>query len=804
MMRSLFAAVSGLRNHQLSLSVIGNNIANVNTIGFKTSRALFQEMLSETLQGASRPTLDAAGTNPVQVGLGMSVAAINSSFGQGQLQLTGNMMDMAVQGDGFFVLRDGRGSFYNRAGAFGFDAQGRMTAGQGLLVQGWLADDAGVIGSGSALSDIVLPFGQKSPARATTQVQLASNLDSAAEALNTITETGQLLATAQSTDDLTTLLNSSGQVLGMNAGDLVHVQYAGTGDTLVTNLSTMAEAPLDIQNGDTIVVGDGYGTANVTFNSAWTLSDLAAQIQTALNTTLGNETDIAVSVNSDGTLLFSNPVGGNNTDLTVTVSAAGRSVFNSLFSSIPVINGTASARSAETVVDRKLAAGQQFTNMSSFAAAVEQVFQLGSTGARVTFANGRVTFSNIDDGNASNDLVNVVLGKAGSPSLFESSMNLSGSDLALNATHTSDLLLDVAESTDQITDLYSNQGVHLGLSLGDVFTFDASEGGSPLSPTTFFVVGTGDGPRNDRQIQTLGGLVSELEDVLGLTTAGGVQIVDGSVRVEGRSGLSHELTNLRFNETNNNVLAAATAFNEVQAATDVTHETSIRVFDSLGESHLLTLLFTKDNDTVNRWTWAASVDQGTLLSGSTGSVTFGGDGSLNSFATDDGQLLQIDPANGAQGPLAIDFDAGTRGGIDGMTGFARESTTALVDQDGFTMGMLESIAIGADGVITGDFTNGTSRALAQLALADFSNPMGLMRDGGNGWQVTPNSGEPIIRRPGTASEVGAISAGTLEMSNVDIAQEFTGMIVAQRGFQANARTITTSDEMLVELVNLKR
>jgi flagellar hook protein FlgE len=120
------------------------------------------------------------------------------------------------------------------------------------------------------------------------------------------------------------------------------------------------------------------------------------------------------------------------------------------------------------------------------------------------------------------------------------------------------------------------------------------------------------------------------------------------------------------------------------------------------------------------------------------------------------------------------------------------------------MGTLESIAIGADGVIMGDFTNGTSRALAQLALADFSNPMGLMRDGGNGWLTTPNSGEPVIRRPGVGSEVGAISAGTLEMSNVDIAQEFTSMIVAQRGFQANARTITTSDEMLVELVNLKR
>src|SRR5262245_15602907 len=105
MMRSLFAAVSGLRNHQFSLSVIGNNLANINTIGFKNGRALFQEMLSETVRGASRPTADRAGTNPMQVGLGMAVAGVDTSFSQGQLQMTGNMLDMAIQGDGFFVFR---------------------------------------------------------------------------------------------------------------------------------------------------------------------------------------------------------------------------------------------------------------------------------------------------------------------------------------------------------------------------------------------------------------------------------------------------------------------------------------------------------------------------------------------------------------------------------------------------------------------------------------------------------------------------------------------------------------------------
>jgi len=809
-MRSLFAAVSGLRNHQLSLSVIGNNIANVNTIGFKTSRAIFQEMLSETLQGASRPAPGAAGTNPIQVGLGMAVGAVNSSFTQGQLQLTGNMLDMAVQGEGFFVLRTAGGEYYSRAGAFGFDGQGRLTAGQGTLVQGWMADSNGNIRSGAALSDVALPFGQTSPAQATTALRLQSNLDAGAEALSTITESGQLLAMAQSVDELPHLRNSHGQELGINDGDVLHVQYAATPDALVTNLSSISEAPLDIQNGDTIVISDGYGSANLTFNAGWTLQDLANEIQGILNNThptlpgLGNETDIQVSVNPDGRILFSNPAGGNNVDLTVTVSAAGRSVFNSIFTSIPVINGTSTAKSAEMTVDRKLVVGENFTNMISLAAAIEQVLKVGSSGASVVFNNGRFTFTNTDDGVASNDLTNLVVGKSGSASFFEEAMGLTGSDLDLGMSSTSDLLLDIAEDDDQLVDLYNLQGEHLGLTAGDVFTFDAREGGTQLSQTTFSVVNTGDGARSDRQVQTLGGLVDELEDVLNLTTVGGVELDDGVLRVTGKSGLSHELKDLTFNEANNDILGPSMAFSETQAATDVVHETSIRVYDSLGQTHLLSMVFTKDNDTDNRWEWEVSVDEGRIVSGGSGAVTFNGDGSLSAFTTDDGQPLQIDPASGANGPMVVSFQAGSRGEVNGITGFARESTAAIVDQDGFAMGTLESISIDSDGVITGDFTNGTSRQLAQVALASFKNPMGLLRDGANGWTSTANSGEPVIRRPGAGSEVGAISAGTLEMSNVDVAQEFTNMIVAQRGFQANARTITTSDEMLVELVNLKR
>lgn len=798
MMRSLYAAVSGLRNHQFSLSVIGNNLANINTVGFKTGRALFQEMLSETVRGASRPTDDRAGTNPLQVGLGMSVASVNTQFGQGQLELTGNMMDMAIQGDGFFVTRNGDQRYYSRAGAFEFDGQGRLTSGQGLIVQGWRADADGVIGSGSTLGDIRLPFGEKSPARATTSIQFASNLDAAAEALNTITETNPLLALAQSTDALPNLFSSSGTSLGIQDGDVVSLRFAGTAEALVTNLANASGAPLDLADGDAVVVNWGTGSGQFAFDDTMTLQDLASSIETVLAT---QEPGISVGVDAGGSLTFTNPSGGGGNDLTVTVSAVGRDAFNSLVTSVPVIDGTSTAKSHATQVVVELEQGVDFTNMNDFAAAVEGGLQLGSSGAAVVFQNGRLVY---DNSAGTSNLADVELTRPGATGSFTEAMALEGVALDIGSTLQSDLLLDTAAETDNLSDLYTLQGDSLGLASGDAFTFGANLGGSPISPATLFVGNTGDGSNADRQVQTLGGLLEEIEDVLDLRTAGGVRLEDGAIVIEGRSGLSRAISDVSMSETGSSALTSGMTFSETQAATDVTHEASIHVFDSLGEDHLLEITFTKDNDTPNRWTWEASTDSGAITGGGSGVVTFNGDGSLESFTTDDGGNIQIDPANGASGPITVDVNAGTRGGIDGITGFARSSTTAIVEQDGYKMGTLESVAVGQDGVITGIFTNGTSRALAQVGLASFKNPGGLQRDGGDGWRTSANSGEPVVRRPGTSGDVGMISPGTLEMSNVDIAQEFTNMIVAQRGFQANARTITTSDEMLVELVNLKR
>jgi flagellar hook protein FlgE len=179
MLRSMFSGVSGLRSHQTMMDVIGNNIANVNTVGFKSSSVIFQDLLSQALRGAGAPTTGTAGnggTNPAQVGLGVRVAGVATSFTQGAAQLTGRSTDMSIQGDGFFVVRQAGQQLFTRAGSLSFDALGRLTTSDGAVLQGWSADTSGAINTNAAVGDIAMPLGQAINPQATANVALGGNL----------------------------------------------------------------------------------------------------------------------------------------------------------------------------------------------------------------------------------------------------------------------------------------------------------------------------------------------------------------------------------------------------------------------------------------------------------------------------------------------------------------------------------------------------------------------------------------------------------------------------------------------------
>ncbi len=260
--------------------------------------------------------------------------------------------------------------------------------------------------------------------------------------------------------------------------------------------------------------------------------------------------------------------------------------------------------------------------------------------------------------------------------------------------------------------------------------------------------------------------------------------------------------------------AAATAGNELIVSTDPTnHATSIDVYDSQGNIHTLTMTFTKTSR-LNEWKWEATVPEPAQeMTGNTGVVSFTSEGSMRSFVygsfdgsgnftTTATEGFRFDPGYEINDTLIV-FNPGTIGEYDGITQTSAPFTTKATGQDGYGMGTLEGINIDVNGGIRAYFSNGVEKIIAAVVLADFTNEHGLMKVGDNQFRRTEPSGEPLY---GLAEdELGsAIESMFLEQSNVDLVQEFTEMIMAQRGFQANAKTITTSDQILQEVINLKR
>jgi flagellar hook protein FlgE len=253
-----------------------------------------------------------------------------------------------------------------------------------------------------------------------------------------------------------------------------------------------------------------------------------------------------------------------------------------------------------------------------------------------------------------------------------------------------------------------------------------------------------------------------------------------------------------------NLDSTADVYNAGPPETGGITNSSVTVYDSLGNRINVTLTFTKT--AANNWNWTASIPDPPPATTSTqvgaGTVTFNGDGTLQTVS---GSPITITPTSGA-GVMTVDIDFGTPtaaapGVFSGLTQTSGDSVVTARDQDGYASGSLSNISIDSGGRILGTFTNGTVQTLAQVMIARFNNPGGLDRAGDSNYDVTGNSGTPAIMEAG---ETSVIRAGALEQSNVDLADEFTKMITAQRGFQANARIITTSDEILQEVVNLKR
>jgi len=240
--------------------------------------------------------------------------------------------------------------------------------------------------------------------------------------------------------------------------------------------------------------------------------------------------------------------------------------------------------------------------------------------------------------------------------------------------------------------------------------------------------------------------------------------------------------------------------------------TALTVYDSLGNSHQLNIYFRKD--AANDWSWYAVVNSSDNANGTgdqvqgRGNMMFSTAGVLSDQDSMTSPTGGFDFTGGGSLNQSISFDFGTPvsssgTGSDGITQFGLTSATSFQNQDGYTSGSLQNITVSSDGLISGNFSNGRTSTIAQIALANFQSNEGLTRLGGNLFLESALSGQPIIGQPGSGGR-GNVSSNSLEQSTVDLAQEFVNMITSQRGFQANSRTITTTDQLLQELINLKR
>ena len=236
-----------------------------------------------------------------------------------------------------------------------------------------------------------------------------------------------------------------------------------------------------------------------------------------------------------------------------------------------------------------------------------------------------------------------------------------------------------------------------------------------------------------------------------------------------------------------------------------TYAATVRVYDALGGAHEVTITFTNRQTpplgtppagAVSSWDWSATVGGtpvGDFTTGTNTRLYFNGQGEIIGTTT---QQITITPTNGAP-PFTVNLD------LSQLTSLAAESIVQPIYQDGFPPGTLQEFTIGIDGTIQGVFSNGLSRPMGRIALSLFANPAGLFRLGNNMWRVTDNSGLPQVGAP-TTGGLGEINAGYLEQSNVDLGSEFADMIVTQRGFQANTRIVSVVDELLADVVNMKR
>ncbi|ATB70974.1 flagellar hook protein FlgE [Sulfurospirillum diekertiae] len=888
MMRSLWAGVTGLQAHQIAMDVEGNNIANVNTTGYKYSRANFSDLLSQTAKIATAPQGELGGKNAMQIGLGTQVSTVTKIFKQGSIETTDKTTDLAIQGDGFFVVSPDGGSTYKytRSGDFTFDANGNFVDTNGYIAQGWNRDKSTLaIDSTSPIANITIPPGLTTPANASTYIAVKANLDSGASVgthksviysldsnhgwvdtngngIQEATEThdendagSDIFNTSKALyergQDFGALFNSDGNAFSLTKGQGVWTSFAEA-RTNTTPITAPGTTNVDlVLNGEKI-------TGSITSSIA---SDVSSYIAGLINAKT-SKTGVTANITGGTGLYLSN----NNQTGTEAASK-----------NIKLTVGTDNTGLISTNV---ITAYQYTYNPNplntnhSYNDGAERTFRTTEDLREALQKDARLYVDYSGDGVADkNDGVTVTVNKTGQFEIANPKGDTFNSDdgditsSALVTTKTAAQLTAIL-ATESITFpkdailsspiIPSANVVINGTTYGPIAPAVATiPAGTTLAvattipgpTTTTFPVGTiiqtnitplanvtingtTYGPTAPAVVATI-----PAGTIIATPAAGAAVLFGSSATGAGSTTLPvgtnfnnandsdlyltvTNLTNATNNVAANNnfsttinslqgTLTSGTSVRTSQSVYAATHASSIDVYDSLGSKHTVRLEFTKTGFTSEggtTWSVLVSVPEpGDINLGNypanivTGTVSFKSDGSLATYSP---RSLTYTANNGSSGSQNIELKFGTLGQFDGMTSFDKDSNTSGISQDGYAGGDLNGLSVDETGTVIGSFTNGRSFALAQVAMATFTNNQGLESDGGNCFVQTSNSGDPIVGQASTGGK-GTIQASSLEMSNVDLSRSLTQLIVIQRGYQANSKTITTADEMLNTLLQLK-
>lgn len=804
-MRSLWAGVSGLQAHQYAMDVEGNNIANVNTFGFKYSRADFSTLMSQTSKIATAPDGNLGGKNPMQVGLGAGVNSTTRIHSQGNIQTTDKNTDMAINGDGFFIVSNDGGTtqFFTRAGDFKTDAVGNFVDNNGYTVQGWnYNQETGQIDSSTSVQDIVIPPGMSMPARPSTSVKLTANLDSG----NTLGMNASAKRPIYALDSTHGRRDDIGKPIDEN--DTGHTEFYTTSKSgaQVTEKGVDMGVVFNAQ-GEGLNLRDGQGMWVSFADAKWQAPAFAnADLPT-------NATEFKPDTNytfwgyeaADGTkhpAKLDITINGVN----IVAEGIGRDTF------INAIN----AKTSETGVVAAIVDGRMtFTNDNS-------------TGTTAKSKNLHITV------NAAANTAGQVLAtnNTGQPAV---PVPPAGSNIIGNAANPIEVItaheyiyssnsVDIGANPNPGADTQENANMP---SAKGQRTFHTTEDLRELlqRDARYAVDYDGNGSIVNWQNGGVGAdanpgveVVVESDGRFKITNPAGDNAKDMTFKVTGYSNETNKIaTNDKFTAMFSALDGNFNAGNNEKYSQDMylsAHTASIEIFDSLGTRHELTVQFTKQTKTADggaEWSIIISVPEPAEINFSgdgapgnivVGNLRFGNDGSLQSYTPN---VLNFTGNNGSKPDQVIKLDFGTTGGFDGLTSYDKDSATTKQETDGYTGGNLKPDALRTDenGYIYGEFTNGKTLALAKVALATFPNNMGLEEMGNNLFKATANSGTPTIGHAGEGGR-GGLKGSAIEMSNVDLSRALTELIVIQRGYQANSKTITTSDQLLNTLLQLKQ